>query len=117
MVRPFLQLDAPVRAENLDSDVCHRDARADPIGAITGVTRRLFYHPCFATRLGGVSGGRETQGWRDSSHTAHRSWASATIWPPVMIRTGRSASCANIMFLFARPYTSAAKCDKPTRSR
>src|SRR5271165_1839479 len=32
--------------------------------------RWLFYHPCFATRLGGVSGGKETQGWRDSSHTA-----------------------------------------------
>jgi len=29
-----------------------------------------FYHPCFAARLGGVSGGKETQGWRDSSHTA-----------------------------------------------
>ena len=29
-----------------------------------------FYHPCFATRLAGVSGGKETQGWRDSSHTA-----------------------------------------------
>src|SRR5262245_38718072 len=28
-----------------------------------------LFHPCFATRLGGVSGGRETQGWRDSSHT------------------------------------------------
>jgi hypothetical protein len=28
------------------------------------------YHPCFAMRLGGVSGGRETQGWRDCSHTA-----------------------------------------------
>ena len=40
------------------------------VGAITDVTRRLFYQPCFATRLGGVSGGRETQGWRDSSHTA-----------------------------------------------
>src|SRR5262249_34437679 len=26
--------------------------------------------PCFATRLGGVSGNKETQGWRDSSHTA-----------------------------------------------
>src|SRR5215471_10361606 len=26
--------------------------------------------PCFARRLGGVSGGKETQGWRDSSHTA-----------------------------------------------
>jgi hypothetical protein len=34
------------------------------------MTRWLFYHPCFATRLGGVSGGKETQGWRDSSHTA-----------------------------------------------
>src|SRR5262249_2026810 len=32
--------------------------------------RRLLFHPCFATRLGGVSGGKETQGWRDSSHTA-----------------------------------------------
>lgn len=28
------------------------------------------YHPCFATRLGGVSAGSEIQGWRDSSHTA-----------------------------------------------
>ena len=27
-------------------------------------------HPCFATRLGGMSGGKETQEWRDSSHTA-----------------------------------------------
>src|SRR5262245_56898887 len=31
---------------------------------------RLLFHPCFATRLGGVSGGKETHGWRDSSHTA-----------------------------------------------
>src|SRR5258707_15050636 len=31
--------------------------------------RRWLFHPCFATRLGGVSGGRETQGGRDSSHT------------------------------------------------
>src|SRR5262249_34688634 len=30
----------------------------------------VAYHPCFATRLGGVSGGKETQGSRDSSHTA-----------------------------------------------
>jgi hypothetical protein len=35
-----------------------------------GLTAGLFYQPCFATRLGGVSGGKETQGWRDSSHTA-----------------------------------------------
>jgi hypothetical protein len=35
-----------------------------------GLTAGLFYHPCFATRVGGVSGGKETQGWRDSSHTA-----------------------------------------------
>jgi hypothetical protein len=27
-------------------------------------------HPCFATRLGGVPGGKVTQGWRCSSHTA-----------------------------------------------
>jgi hypothetical protein len=32
--------------------------------------RRLFNHPCFATRLGGVLGGKENQEWRDSSHTA-----------------------------------------------
>src|SRR5262249_27369047 len=32
--------------------------------------RRRLFHPCFATRLGGMSGGHETQGWRDSSHTA-----------------------------------------------
>src|SRR5262245_53694368 len=32
--------------------------------------RRRLFHPCFATRLGGVSGGKESQGWRDSSHTA-----------------------------------------------
>jgi hypothetical protein len=30
----------------------------------------IIIHPCFATRLGGVSDGKETQGWRDSSHTA-----------------------------------------------
>src|SRR5262249_18104382 len=30
--------------------------------------RQLLFQPCFATRLGGVSGGKETQGWRDSSH-------------------------------------------------
>jgi hypothetical protein len=28
------------------------------------------FHPCFAMRLGGVSGGKETQWWRDCSHTA-----------------------------------------------
>src|SRR5512139_1180453 len=27
-------------------------------------------YPCFATRLGGMSGSKDTQGWRDSSHTA-----------------------------------------------
>jgi hypothetical protein len=34
------------------------------------VDRRPFYHACFATRLGGMPAGKETQGWRDSSHTA-----------------------------------------------
>jgi predicted heme/steroid binding protein len=29
-----------------------------------------FYHPCFVARWGGVSDGKDTQGWRDSSHTA-----------------------------------------------
>jgi hypothetical protein len=32
--------------------------------------RRRLFHPCFATRLGGVSGGKESQAWHDSSHTA-----------------------------------------------
>jgi hypothetical protein len=31
--------------------------------------RCFVHHPCFAMRLGGVSGGKDTQGWRDSSHT------------------------------------------------
>jgi hypothetical protein len=31
--------------------------------------RLSLFDPCFATRLSGVSGGRETQGWRDSSLT------------------------------------------------
>src|ERR1700730_12647834 len=31
---------------------------------------RLFYHTCFATRLRGVSAGKETQGCRDAAHTA-----------------------------------------------
>src|SRR6516164_1359808 len=35
-----------------------------------GAGRLVDSQPCFATRLGGVSGGKETQGWRDSSHTA-----------------------------------------------
>src|SRR5712691_7319121 len=47
---------------------------ASPFGPAILVTHdpeRSFYHPCcFATRLGGVPGGKETQGWRDSSHTA-----------------------------------------------
>jgi hypothetical protein len=39
------------------------------VGAITDVTRRLFYQPCFATRFGGVSGGKETQGgWSHNTH-------------------------------------------------
>jgi hypothetical protein len=32
-------------------------------------TAGCFYHPCFIMRLAGVSGGKDTQGWRDSSHT------------------------------------------------
>jgi hypothetical protein len=31
-------------------------------GGIRVLTLSGFYHPCFATRLGGVSGGKETQG-------------------------------------------------------
>jgi hypothetical protein len=40
----------------------------------TGSTFRedclLSDHPCFGRCLGGISGGKETQEWRDSSHTA-----------------------------------------------
>jgi hypothetical protein len=43
----------------------HRQGRA-----VIVLACRLFYHPCFGIRLGGVSGGKESQGWRDSSHTA-----------------------------------------------
>jgi hypothetical protein len=32
--------------------------------------RWLFHNPCLASRVGGVSGGNETQVWADSSHTA-----------------------------------------------
>jgi hypothetical protein len=39
-------------------------------GAATLPAAAFFYHPCLATRLGGVSGGKEIQGWRDSSQTA-----------------------------------------------
>jgi hypothetical protein len=42
----------------------------DPGAQDHGGAGALIFHPCFATRLGGVSGGKETQGWRDSSHTA-----------------------------------------------
>src|SRR5262249_28237662 len=30
---------------------------------------QVVFHPCFAARLGSVSGGKDTQRWRDSSHT------------------------------------------------
>ena len=36
---------------------------------ICGAFFGLFYHPCFAMRFGGMSGGKESQEWRDSSHT------------------------------------------------
>jgi hypothetical protein len=35
-----------------------------------GLGSEVACHACFAARLGGVSGGKENQGWRDSSHTA-----------------------------------------------
>jgi hypothetical protein len=35
-----------------------------------GLGSEVPCHACFAARLGGVSGGKENQGWRDSSHTA-----------------------------------------------
>jgi len=46
--------------QTLVSGLQHSNSRPTP---------GCFYHPCFATRLGGVSVGKETQGWRDSSHT------------------------------------------------
>src|SRR6266568_5068923 len=43
--------------------------RIEPTGPCL---RPVFCHPCLAMRLGGVSGGRETQGWGESSHTPDR---------------------------------------------
>src|SRR6476660_5878639 len=65
--RRMAQATAPI----LDStkSMC-RNVRLRAVVAIADVKRRSFYHPCFARRLGGVSGGRETQGWRDSSRPA-----------------------------------------------
>jgi len=60
-VHPLERSECPQPPE-ADIRLPERDSRFDP--------ERSFYHPCFATRLGGVSGGKETQGWRDSSHTA-----------------------------------------------
>jgi len=37
--------------------------------AVTWWRTTGFFYPCFAMRLGGVSGGKDIQGWRDSSHT------------------------------------------------
>jgi hypothetical protein len=59
------------RRRGLARDVILR--RRVGVGCEEAVTWRktaVVYHPCLATRLGGVSGGREIQGWRDSSHTA-----------------------------------------------
>ncbi len=36
----------------------------------SAVPAPILFYPCFATRLGGVSGGKESQGWCDSSQTA-----------------------------------------------
>jgi hypothetical protein len=46
--------------------------RTIPLGDVLEAKRsgHRFYHPCFFIRLGATSGGKETQGWRDSSHTA-----------------------------------------------
>jgi hypothetical protein len=69
-------LSAIVACFVLRREICHA-AFSDFCNAIDTTQirhwaedRRLFYHPCLVTRLGGVSGGKETQGWRDSSHTA-----------------------------------------------
>jgi hypothetical protein len=45
--------------------------KADITSAQQNIRNRTTggFHPCFAMRLGGVSGGKDTQGWRDSSHT------------------------------------------------
>src|SRR5215469_12642014 len=47
----------------------HRPSDRDKADGCLEEDRCFFYHPCFAMRLGGVSGGKDTQGWRDSSHT------------------------------------------------
>src|SRR4029450_11148386 len=53
--------------EKADMPIAPRNFRCGQ-GATSG--ERSFCHPCFAARLGGVSGGKETHWWRDSSHTA-----------------------------------------------
>jgi hypothetical protein len=43
-------------------------AAADKADSSPELPRKIY--PCFLARFGGVSGGKETQGWRVSSHTA-----------------------------------------------
>src|SRR5262249_53918663 len=40
----------------------------DVLAGSVAQNRHWLFHPCFATRLGGVSGGREAQGGRASAH-------------------------------------------------
>ena len=72
--RPFVR--RPTGREPRPGEIAEADVRArhqpissDPLAAIQKGPPAV-YHPCFVTRLGGVSAGKETQGWRDSSHTA-----------------------------------------------
>ena len=55
--------DAPLSAVRSPPWIAHR------FKSVLHAYGRAFCHPCFAMRLGGVSGGKEIQGWRDSSHT------------------------------------------------
>jgi hypothetical protein len=65
----MFDLQPPRHISTLPKSMCRNVRLRAAVGAIADVKQRSFYHPCFARRLGGVSGGRETQGWRDSSHT------------------------------------------------
>jgi len=76
--------------------------------------RRLFYHPCFATRLGGVLGGKETQGWRDSSHTA---MVGAGKFGSAKLPMATATAHSHVIGVFAREEQHLALVDFATVER
>jgi hypothetical protein len=57
---------APQQLERLDVRVGDTNSNRNALRQLSR-DRSTPYHPCFAERFGGVSAGKETQGWRDSS--------------------------------------------------